>query len=198
MTREEYLLQLGKYLKHLPKEDYASAIEYFEEYFSESGDENVSAVIQELGSPKEAATELLKNLINSKCISENANPKKLIKHKRLLMLFLFLAAPVEMPLLLLIMIAGFFMLAILSVLFLGLFTYTLATFGSGIRYVYQGFAMITLSVPAASVLSGAGMLEIGISLFIGCLEFLLCRQLINLMTILLQKQCQKHIINDQL
>lgn len=196
MTKEEYLLQLGKYLKHLPKEDYASAIEYFEEYFSESGDENVSAVIQELGSPKEAATELLKNLVNSKCISENANPKKLIKHKRLLMLFLFLAAPVEMPFLLLIMIAGFFMLAIPSVLFLGLFIYTLATFGSGMRYVYQGFVMIKLSVPAASVLSGAGMLEIGISLFIGCLEFLLCRQLINLMAVLLQKQCQKHIIND--
>lgn len=198
MTREEYLLQLGKYLKHLPKEDYASAMEYFEEYFSESGDENISTAMKELGSPKEAAAELLKNLINSKCISENASPHMLITHKRLLMLFLLLAAPVEMPLLLLIMIAGFFITAILSVLFLVLFMYTLATLVSGIRYVHQGFAMIRLSVSAASVLSGAGMLEIGISLCIGCLGFLLCRRLINLMAVLLQKQCQKHIIKNQL
>ena len=35
MTRKEYMEQLKKYLKRLPKEDYDNAIEYFSEYFDE-------------------------------------------------------------------------------------------------------------------------------------------------------------------
>ena len=40
MTRKEYMEQLKKYLKRLPKEDYDNAIEYFSEYFDEAGPEN--------------------------------------------------------------------------------------------------------------------------------------------------------------
>ena len=40
MTRNEYMEQLKKYLKRLPKEDYDNAIEYFSEYFDEAGSEN--------------------------------------------------------------------------------------------------------------------------------------------------------------
>lgn len=33
LTKEEYLAQLKKYLKRLPKEDYNNAMDYFTEYF---------------------------------------------------------------------------------------------------------------------------------------------------------------------
>lgn len=55
--------QLRKYLKRLPKEDYENAIEYFSEYFDEAGPENEQQVMEELGEPKEAARELLLNLL---------------------------------------------------------------------------------------------------------------------------------------
>lgn len=63
MTRNEYMEQLKKYLKRLPKEDYDNAIEYFSEYFDEAGPENEQQVMKELGEPKEAARELLLNLL---------------------------------------------------------------------------------------------------------------------------------------
>lgn len=63
MTRNEYMEQLKKYLKRLPKEDYDNAIEYFSEYFDEAGPENEQQVMEELGEPKEAARELLLNLL---------------------------------------------------------------------------------------------------------------------------------------
>ena len=63
MTRKEYMEQLRKYLKRLPKEDYDNAIEYFSEYFDEAGPENEQQVMEELGQPKEAARELLLNLL---------------------------------------------------------------------------------------------------------------------------------------
>ena len=36
MTREEYMIKLKKYLRKLPKQDYEDAIEYFNEYFSDT------------------------------------------------------------------------------------------------------------------------------------------------------------------
>ena len=63
MTRNEYMEQLKKYLKRLTKEDYDNAIEYFSEYFDEAGPENEQQVMEELGQPREAARELLLNLL---------------------------------------------------------------------------------------------------------------------------------------
>lgn len=37
MNREEYLNELKKYLRRLPKDDYENAIEYFTEYFEDAG-----------------------------------------------------------------------------------------------------------------------------------------------------------------
>ena len=58
LTKEEYLAQLKKYLKRLPKEDYNNAMDYFTEYFEDAGPEGEAALIQELGTPKEAAYEM--------------------------------------------------------------------------------------------------------------------------------------------
>ena len=49
LTKEEYLAQLKKYLKRLPKEDYNNAMDYFTEYFEDVGPEGEAALIQELG-----------------------------------------------------------------------------------------------------------------------------------------------------
>ena len=47
MTRQEYMEQLKKYLKRLPKEDYENAIEYFSEYFDEAGLQKEQQVMKE-------------------------------------------------------------------------------------------------------------------------------------------------------
>ena len=65
LTKEEYLAQLKKYLKRLPKEDYNNAMDYFTEYFEDAGPEGEAALIQELGTPKEAAYASLDNLIKT-------------------------------------------------------------------------------------------------------------------------------------
>lgn len=73
MTRTEYLAQLDKYLKKLPRHDYQEAMDYFVEYFDEAGPENESQVIAELGSPREAAHEIMVNLLDK--IIEEDEPK---------------------------------------------------------------------------------------------------------------------------
>ena len=78
MNREEYLNQLKKYLRRLPSDDYQNAMDYFTEYFEEAGPEGEAAVIKELGTPQEAAAELLSALLDEKIrlLPESSNKKE--------------------------------------------------------------------------------------------------------------------------
>ena len=71
MTKTEYLAKLTKYLRKLPQKDYEEALEYFMEYFEEAGPENEAQVIAELGTPKEAAHEVITRLLDEKIIEDN-------------------------------------------------------------------------------------------------------------------------------
>ena len=44
-------------------------MEYFTEYFADAGPENEQAVIKELGTPKQAAAELMRNLLDKKVMN---------------------------------------------------------------------------------------------------------------------------------
>ena len=79
MTKVEYLAKLDWYLRKLPKDDYQEAMDYFREYFDESGPENEEAVIAELGTPKEAARDIISRLLDEKIIDADATetPKKI-------------------------------------------------------------------------------------------------------------------------
>ncbi|MDG3132331.1 DUF1700 domain-containing protein [Streptococcus suis] len=77
MTRTEYMAQLEKYLKKLPHKEYFEAINFFNEYFDEAGPEREAEIIEELGSPKEAASELINNMLNKQIEEERTSNKNL-------------------------------------------------------------------------------------------------------------------------
>ena len=81
MTRTEYLAQLEKYLKKLPAKDYQEAMDYFTEYFDEVGPEGEAAAIAELGNPKEAAHEIIINLLDKK-IEEDSQEASSVKNSK--------------------------------------------------------------------------------------------------------------------
>ncbi len=61
MNKQEYMRQLEIKLKRLPKDDFERAIEYYEEYFAEAGEEHEQKAIEDLGSPQEAADQIIKD-----------------------------------------------------------------------------------------------------------------------------------------
>lgn len=73
MTRTEYLAQLDAHLRKLPQVDYEEAMAYFREYFDEAGEENEAMVMAELGTPREAARDLINNLMDKK-VSADKSP----------------------------------------------------------------------------------------------------------------------------
>lgn len=175
MNKELYLKQLQKYLKRLPKEDYEQAMEYFEEHFDDAGPENEQQVIQELGSPREAAAELLKNLLNQKTAVSESGKKSSGGKNVLIAILAMLAAPIGVPLLLaciLLLFAG--VLLIVSLLICA-FAIVVSGVLVGGKLLIRGIVAIPYSVSGFCIIFGFGILSIGLSVII-CLGLCkLCR-----------------------
>lgn len=64
MNRTEFLEQLERLLWDIPKSERMSALEYYQDYFEDAGEENEGKVIQELGSPGKVAAIIRADLEN--------------------------------------------------------------------------------------------------------------------------------------
>lgn len=178
MTSQEYLNQLQKYLKKLPQSDYEDAMEYFTEYFADAGPENEQAVIEELGTPKLAAAELMMNLLDKK-IDEHAAMEQEEKRKEkkkmtgasiiwIAVLALF-AAPVGAPVLISVIIV-LLCVALCVVLFdMSIFLAAVVGVAVGIKLLLRGILAVTVSFGGFSLITGMGILLIGISVL--CIVF---------------------------
>ena len=95
MTRTDYLTQLETYLNKLPEADRIEAMDYFKELFDDAGSEGEEELIASLGTPKEAAHDVLSDLLDKKVNEAPAqkNDRQLL-HIALLAL---LVAPIGIP-----------------------------------------------------------------------------------------------------
>ena len=194
MTRNEYMEQLKRYLRRLPKEDYENAVEYFSEYFDEAGPENEQQVMKDLGDPKEAAREVLLNLLEEsvengsaeeasrtetvKTFSEKALPEKKKRSPGKIILLAFLvicASPVSIALL----IAGLAVLAavvlVIAAVIFSLAVTSIATIAGGIMVVGFGATLVVRSLAAACMMVGGGFLLAGAGILFGVLTVYICK-----------------------
>ena len=163
MTKVEYLAKLDKYLRKLPKEDYQEAMDYFSEYFEEAGPENEAQVIAELGTPKEAARDIISRLLDEKIIDQEKTPKSRVSMVWLAILAI-LSAPVTLPL------ALFLFLAVITILALGVaaiavvLSLGVAFLISGIYMLFDSWSYLNISFSATALSFGLGLLALGLSL----------------------------------
>ena len=61
MNRQEFIARLEQALHGMPVEERRRAVEYYENYFDEAGEENLETVLQELGAPEKVAADILKD-----------------------------------------------------------------------------------------------------------------------------------------
>ena len=194
MTRNEYMEQLKRYLRRLPKEDYENAVEYFSEYFDEAGPENEQQMMKDLGDPKEAAREVLLNLLEEsvengsaeeasrtetvKTFSEKALPEKKKRSPGKIILLAFLvicASPVSIALL----IAGLAVLAavvlVIAAVIFSLAVTSIATIAGGIMVVGFGATLVMRSLAATCMMVGGGFLLAGAGILFGVLTVYICK-----------------------
>lgn len=154
MTRTEYLTQLELYLKKLPEADRIEAMDYFRELFDDAGIEGEEELIASLGTPKEAAHEVLSNLLDKKINEAPAQKNnRQILHIALLAL---LAAPIGIPLGIAILVAALtVILAFFAVSILGII--------GGFLFLVESFTVLAQAKSAFILIFGSGLLAIGAS-----------------------------------
>lgn len=163
MTKVDYLAKLDKYLRKLPKEDYQEAMDYFSEYFEEAGPENEAQVITELGTPKEAARDIISRLLDEKIIEQEKTPKSRVSMVWLAILAI-LSAPVTLTL------ALFLFLAVITILALGVaaiavvLSLGVAFLTSGIYMLFDSWSYLNISFSTTALSFGLGLLALGLSL----------------------------------
>ena len=161
MTRTEYLTQLELYLKKLPQADQIEAMDYFRELFDDAGVEGEEELIASLGTPKEAAHEVLSNLLDKKIneVPAQKNNRQIL-HIALLAL---LAAPIGIPvgIAIILTIIGLFIAA--GSVILAFFAVSVTGILLGGLFIVESFSVLAQAKSAFILIFGAGLLAIGAS-----------------------------------
>ena len=161
MTRTEYLNQLEAYLMQLPQADRIEAMDYFKELFDDAGPEGEEELMASLGSPKEAAHDILTTLLDKKINEENSskNNRQVIQ----IAILALLAAPIGIPVAIsFLMVIICIFIAAISIL-LTFFAVSAAGMVLGAVLLFESFYVLAESTSAFMLIFGGGLLAIGAS-----------------------------------
>ena len=185
MTRTEYIAKLTKYLRKLPQQDYEEAIEYFMEYFEEAGPENEARVIAELGTPKEAAHEVISRLLDEKIIEDKSS----LRNKTTILwiaILAVLASPVALPILLFFLAMIMTLLMIIFAVIVTALALTFALLISGVYTFFTSFSLLSVSLASTLFGGGLGLLMFGGALLLLLISFEICKLIVKLITLLIK------------
>lgn len=191
MKTDEYLRQLSKYLKKLPKADYDDAMEYFTEYFAETDENEAKKLMDELGTPKEAACDIISNILEKKIDEKKQadsekkqvdSDKKSVFGVLWIALLAIFALPVATPLLISGLIVMFCVLLCVVLAVLCVFLFGVCAAIAGMAVIARAIVTMKLSISSAIMLSGLGLAAIGVGIIIVLLG-VLCVKLFAELTI---------------
>ena len=185
MTKTEYIAKLTKYLRKLPQQDYEEAIEYFMEYFEEAGPENEARVIAELGTPKEAAHEVISRLLEEKIVEDKIS----LRNKTTILwiaILAVLASPVALPILLFFLAMIVTLLMIIFAVIVTALALTFALLISGVYTFFTSFSLLSVSLASTLFGGGLGLLMFGGALLLLLISFEICKLIVKLITLLIK------------
>ena len=185
MTRTEYIAKLTKYLRRLPQKDYEEALEYFMEYFEEAGPENEARVIAELGTPKEAAHEVISRLLEEKIVEDKSS----LRNKTAILwiaILAVLASPVALPILLFFLAMIMTLLMIIFAVIVTALALTFALLISGVYTFFTSFSLLNVSLASTLFGGGLGLLMFGGALLLLLISFEICKLIVKLIALLIK------------
>ena len=180
MNRREFIEELKRRLRKLPYDEIKEAIDYYEGYFDDAGEENEQAVLAELGSPAAVASQIIADF----AVKEAEIDKPVKKNWRstwLVILALF-ASPIAVPIALAV---G----AVVLALIISLLAVLISFFAAGVSIVAGGLAsaaagvfVIFQSVPTTMLYFGVGLILLGIGAAIVTATITLSKKCFNGLT----------------
>lgn len=199
MTREEYMAKLQKYLRKLPKQDYEDAIEYFNEYFSDADEEGQQKLMEELGTPKQAAADLMCNLLDRKIKEQddNTEEKKSKKGITVLAVLIILSTPVTIPLFVAMLAVLLAVIITVACVIISDFIFAFCVLLIGGKLLLRGLVSFPYSVSGALTITGCALLGIGCAILLYILGIYLCKWTSMLLVRLARKLAGKRGKNHE-
>jgi uncharacterized membrane protein len=162
MNKNEFMVELKNRLRKLPYDEINEAVNYYEEYFSDAGEENEQAVLAELGSPANISAQIIADYA-----IKGADTKKPISHGLstvwLAILAVF-ASPIALPLGLAVVVSALaFVIVIIAVVF-SIGAAGLGMSVGGLAYAGIGIPLFSQSIATALLYSGSGFVVMGVGL----------------------------------
>ena len=161
MNKIEFMSQLKIHLRKLPFDEVREAVDYYEQYFDDAGEENEQAVISELGSPSAVASQI----IASFAVNTEKSAKKGLATAWMAILAVFsshAALPIAIAT---VVIAIALVIVMLSVIF-SISVAGISSVLGGIVSLVTGVSVILQSFPTAMFFLGLGLIASGIGLAI--------------------------------
>lgn len=174
MDKKTYMEALKHELRHLPKADREEALLYYSEYFDDAGLEREAEVIEELGEAKDTAAQILKEV----AIKRLEEPKRAANKgfSTLWIVILALcAAPIGLPLLLVILVVGIAMMTCVLALFFTLFVVGITLLVSGIAGIGAGIYFVPTQFANALAVAGSSLVVFGFGLLILMAAIFCCK-----------------------
>lgn len=157
MNRNEYIRALDLELKHIPENERASILSFYEQRFIEVGPSGEQELIQSLGSPASLASRILAQRALRRSRETPSNPVRGLGALWALLLALF-ALPFALPFLPLLIIG----LIVFGAISLGLAIASLAIFIAGLALFISGIVSLMSFPPTALILFGTAFLLWGL------------------------------------
>lgn len=176
MNKSEYMKLLKKQLHRLPKEDFEKAVEYFEEYFADAGNEQ--SAIADLGNPQEAADQIIREL----AVKNGRKPVQGVKKDLSAVwvgILALCAAPFALPLVLTVVILVIAILLMVLALICSFITLGAAMMIAAPVSIVAGFTVITQSIPVFISCLGLGFMMEGLGILITYGMIILCRKFLH-------------------
>lgn len=190
MNKKEYLQQLSNRLSKLPREEMLEAMNYYNEYFEEAGEENEAEVIEKLGPPEKIAAQII-----SECAIKNIDaPARSVKHGLstvwLVILAIF-AAPIAGPLA--IAMAAVFIVVVFTILvaLVAVLIAAVAAAGGGLMAIGVGIISLFGNFASGIAIIGTGMVAVGVGILILYASFALTKYVLKGLSMLFKKVIKK-------
>ncbi|MBY0123741.1 DUF1700 domain-containing protein [Bacillus sp. S/N-304-OC-R1] len=165
MNKETYLKALNRKLKKLPEDEREAALDYYNEYFDEAGEENIQLVIKKLGSPSHVTSQILADFAVKGLENGDESTKKGISAIWFIILAI-LASPIALPLLIAVVALIFSLVILCGSFILTFFILVLALSLSGIVSIIGGLSVFAQHWPTALFFIGSGLIVSGIGILL--------------------------------
>lgn len=178
MNKTQYINELKRHLRTLPKEDFQKAVEYYEEYFFDAGVENEAQVIEDLGTPEFAARQIITTIAINNTKEPVSDVKKGFSAVWVGILAIC-AAPIALPFAL---VAALFVILFFLMILLFLFCCFIvgvALVLCGLLCFPAGFTMLTTSIPVFISCLGIGFSSLGLGMALCYGMFRLCQMFLK-------------------